>query len=235
MLGTRATRSAPAAAPGDGERGTRAHSGAQTHTERSATPQSLGASGLAERIAIDGEFGCRLGRAATRPPAGAAFGWSRRLGALLLPARRLGAGRPRSLPRVAHHRLGGFAFARECRRAGSCAELLLGGRRRIGRLLACPAAGRPDRGDRSLPAVLRGTGRALRIVSSRPSTTRPTNGSSAAWSEALARAEAASADVLHLHHLTPANWPFREAEAIPCAGAAALNRVGERARCRSSG
>ncbi|MGH2805389.1 MAG: hypothetical protein ACRDL4_20490 [Thermoleophilaceae bacterium] len=57
----------------------------------------------------------------------------------------------------------------------------------------------------------------------------------AAWSEALAQAGAASADVLHLHHLTPANWPFREAEAIPCAGAAALNRVGEWARCRSAG
>ena len=57
----------------------------------------------------------------------------------------------------------------------------------------------------------------------------------AAWSEALAQAGAASADVLHLHHLTPANWPFREAEAIPYAGAAALNRVGEWARCRSAG
>jgi hypothetical protein len=33
------------------------------------------------------------------------------------------------------------------------------GRRRIGRLLACPAAGRPDRGDRSLPALVRGPAR----------------------------------------------------------------------------
>lgn len=39
MLGTRATRSAPAAASGDGERGTRAHSCAQTHTEGSVPPQ----------------------------------------------------------------------------------------------------------------------------------------------------------------------------------------------------
>src|SRR5215204_2908646 len=42
MLGTRATRSAPAAARGDGERGTRAHSGAP-HTQKRAPPQSLGA------------------------------------------------------------------------------------------------------------------------------------------------------------------------------------------------
>jgi len=46
----------------------------------------------------------------------AALGWSRRLGALLLPARRLGAGRARRpLPRVAHHRLGGVARRRLAR------------------------------------------------------------------------------------------------------------------------
>jgi hypothetical protein len=71
-------------------------------------PQSLGVR-VPERIGIDGELGCRVVRVATRPPAGAAFGWSRRLSALLVPARRLGAGRPRPLPRVAHHRLGGVA------------------------------------------------------------------------------------------------------------------------------
>jgi hypothetical protein len=132
----------------------------RAHTQRGARRHRAWARPVSLReFAIDGEFGCRVVRAATRPPAGAAFRWPRRLGALLLPARRLGAGRPRSLPRVAHHRLGGVArrrFARERRRAGACAELLLGGRRRLGRLLACPAVGRPDCGERSLPAVIRG-------------------------------------------------------------------------------
>jgi hypothetical protein len=131
MLGTRATRSAPAPAPGDDERGTHAHSGAQTHTEGSAPPQNLGVR-VPERIGIDCELECRVVRAATRPPAGAAFRWSRRRS--FFPARRLGAGRPRPLPRVAHHRLGGVArrrLARERRRAGSRAELLRGGRRRV--------------------------------------------------------------------------------------------------------
>jgi len=79
---------------------------AHKHTEGSAPPESLGAP-VPERIGTDDELECRLVRVATGPPAGAAFGWSRRLGALLLPARRLRAGRPRPLPRVAHHRLKG--------------------------------------------------------------------------------------------------------------------------------
>src|SRR5215216_4711066 len=45
-----------------------------------------------KRIAIDGEPGGRPVRTARRPPAEVAFGWSRRLGALLLPPRRLGSG-----------------------------------------------------------------------------------------------------------------------------------------------
>lgn len=122
----------PAAAPGGGERSTRAHSGAQTHREERAATEP-------GRVRSRGE-NCYRWR--IRVQAGTSGDAA---------ARRRGAGRPRALPRVAHHRLGGFArrrFARECRRAGSCAELLLGGRRCIGRLLARPAAGRPDRGDR---------------------------------------------------------------------------------------
>src|SRR6266545_2088738 len=68
------------------------------HTKGARRHQARGAP-VPERIAIDGQLGCRVVRVATRPPAGAAFRWSRRLGALLLPARRLGAGRPRPQPR----------------------------------------------------------------------------------------------------------------------------------------
>jgi DivIVA domain-containing protein len=133
-------------------------SGAQTHTEWSAPPQSLGVR-VPERTWY---------RWRTRVQAGTSGDEvARRCGVSVdassrrscFPARRLGAGRPCPLPRVAHHRLGGVArrrLARERRRAGSCAELLLGGRPRLGRLLTCPAVGRPDCGDRSLPAVLRG-------------------------------------------------------------------------------
>jgi hypothetical protein len=75
--------------------------------------------------------GCTSGDAAARRCGVPLVASSRRSS---FSARRLGAGRPRPLPRVARHRLGGVArrrLARERRRAGSCAELLRGGRRRF--------------------------------------------------------------------------------------------------------
>jgi hypothetical protein len=73
MLGTQATRSAPAAAPDDGERDTRAHSGAQTHTQKGAhRPQSPGVR-VPERIGTDDELGCQAGGWIRPPMASIAF------------------------------------------------------------------------------------------------------------------------------------------------------------------
>jgi hypothetical protein len=130
MLGTRATRSAPRSSSRRRRaRHPRSFRSKNTHRrERAATKPGR---------ARPGENWYRLrtrvqGGTSGRPPVRRSGG--RVVSALFFPARRLGAGRPRPLPRVAHHRLGGVArrrLARERRRAGSCAELLRGGRRRF--------------------------------------------------------------------------------------------------------
>lgn len=102
-------------------------SGAQTHTEGGAPPQSLGVR-VPERIAIDGSEAGWYERRRGRPPMRHSVG--RVVSALFFPARRLGrrspapsaARCPPSTGSVARRRL-----ARERRRAGSCAELLRGG------------------------------------------------------------------------------------------------------------
>jgi hypothetical protein len=79
-------------------------SGAQTHTEGGAPPQSLGVARPRENC-YRWRTRVQAGTSGDAAPAGAAFR-CRVVSALCVPARRLGAGRPRPLPRVVHHRLG---------------------------------------------------------------------------------------------------------------------------------
>src|SRR4029450_9477629 len=87
-----------------GTRSTRAASRCSSRRRRARHPTLIPAH-KPERIAIDGVLGGRLVRATPPPPAGAPFGWSGRLGALLLPSWWLGASRALARSRSAGRRL----------------------------------------------------------------------------------------------------------------------------------
>ena len=146
----------------------------------------------------------------------------RRFGAVLLPARRLGAGRARARSGAAGRGLAGDARRRFAWPAGradprgrASSPVSIGPRvdyspaLGLAEPLAAPVPFQPSYEDRpGAPDRIFATvddAAYERLV--------------AVWIDALARAGAASADLLHLHHLTPANEAARRAfPALPVLG-----------------
>ncbi|MBA3562061.1 MAG: glycosyltransferase, partial [Actinobacteria bacterium] len=89
-------------------------------------------------------------------------------------------------------------------RADERRELLQRPRGAPGRLHARARASRSARRSASLPAVLRGSAGRTR-PRLRDRRRRGLRAAVGAWSETLGRAAAGEADLLHVHHLTPAN------------------------------